>query len=190
MWPGKGAVEQACRALHGKRDAVLEFIVFGLNNQESVFQKFWSVWGVLTKSDRLIVSLDDVCAAAGLMPSEFMSSLVKVAMQHNADISELTAASFEPRIIRQMAKSALRIGGEYVEVAQRDRMAMMQQKRHIPIPRNAAVQVNVKATANAAAAAAATNEPSVPDFLDDMESLQASKDTIQRALIGDVVETD
>jgi len=163
-----------------------------MQSGEPTLCQFWGVWALLTNTDRKIASFDDICLVAKVKPDVFMASLIGTAVRHNADVARMTASSFEPHIVEQMGKSALRIDGDFADIAQRDRMAMMQKAGHVPVPRNASVSVNVNATASAAAkaAAAATADPSMPDFLDDMQSLQGPKESIQKALIGEVVDDE
>jgi len=142
---------------------------------------FLTCFATLKASEQKRVVLDDVCVAAGVRPRDLMVAVVSAAMDEGEENSDLIAATTEPDIVRQMAKSAKRIGGQHAHVAMRDRHAILQRQKFLPIPKG--TTIHVSASANSFAAAAATAEPSVPSFLEDM--------TDEKVLIeGSVTEVD
>lgn len=136
----------------------------------------------LTETEQATVPIDDLVAAAGVSPSEMLAIVVKAATEHSLQLGDWTAAAMHHRIVEQTAKSALRIGGAFADIAQKDRLVMLQRQKFAPVPRGTTVTVHANASATAKAAAA--SQPSVPSFLEDVGSLQGPKDAVQRALIG------
>lgn len=180
----------AVRYIEGGRQRFLEVVYQAAQNGDPDAVKWITVFADLRPYEQAKVSFDDICAASGVRPSDLMAIAVSTAMEFGEDVGNLVAASMHPKVVRQMAKSAMRIGGANAEIALKDRIALMQHSRFLPIPRNASMHVNVNASssANAAAAAKATTEPSVPSFAEDMSSLIGPKAQVQRVLEGSVEE--
>lgn len=170
----------------------LEYVQMAVLNDYEESRKFLIVFRDLTPHHQRKVSFDDVCAAAGVMPSKLMSEIVSVGMECGAEVGDLVAAALHPKVVRQLAKSALRISGPYAELSQRDRKDFLQHQKFLPIPRGAAMHVNVSAMASATAQSAATAsaEPSVPSFAEDMRSLEAPRATVERQVSGVIDSED
>ncbi len=179
------------RYLDGGRKRFLEYVQLAAQDGDDTAGAFWEVFTDLKLREQMTCSLDDVCAAADIKPSDLMAVVVSTGMEHAIDTGELVAAALHPKVVSQMGKSALRIDGDYADVAQKDRIAFLQHQKFVPIPRNASmnVQVNANASSNSQAAAAAKSEPSVPRFMDDVNALRAPQERVQQVLSeGDVVE--
>lgn len=180
--PGVHALSLALRYVEGGRIRFIEFVQLAMQNGNPHARAFLIVYADLGPGDRLKVSLDDVCAAAGVRPADLMAAVVSTAMEAAADVGNLAAASMHPGIIHAAGKSAKRIGGQFAEVAFKDRLLMLQAAKFAPVPKGASVHVHANASASAQAAAAAATEPSVPSFSDDLAALDVAKRTVQRQL--------
>ncbi len=192
VWPGKAAITRAAQRVSGGRTRFLEYVTVAVQDRNPTAMQWWSVWSKLRPTQQDTVSFDDVCAASNVPPSAFLGMIVETGVRHEAETADMVAASVTPQIVRQMGKSALRIGGDFADVAQRDRLAFLQSRRFLPVPRNASMSVTVNANSNASAsakaAAASAAEPSMPSFLSDVGSLQAAKESVVREITGEVVD--
>lgn len=173
------------RGVHEGRDKFLDGVQMAASDCQKPAEVFLALYQGLTEPQQAEVSFDDVCAAGGIVPSDLMARVVKAAMDHSLNVGDMTAAAMHPRIVRQTAKSALRIGGKHAEIAQKDRLVMLQKTRFAPVPRGASVTVNTQVSANAKAAAAAASQPSVPSFFEDVGSLQGPADQVRRDRLED-----
>ena len=178
--PGVQSLALATRYIDGGRVRFIEYMQLAMLNDLPHATKWWAAYADLLPGQRAMCSYDDVCAAAGVRPSELMAEIVSTAMEYNIDVGNLVAASVHPAIVHQAGKSAKRIGGEYAEIAFKDRLLMPQARQFAPVPKGTSVHVH--ASANAQAAAAAASDPSVPTFADDLASLTAPRQSIQRQL--------
>lgn len=188
--PGRGAISRATRFIDGGRKRFLEYVQLAALDGVDVAAQWWEVFAGLKLYEQKNVSFDDICVAASVRPSELMAAVVATGMQHEAEVGDIVAASVHPRLVHAAGRSALRTSGKHADIAQKDRVAMLQHARFLPIPKNATmhVEINNTASSNAAAAAAASANPSVPSFMEDMTSLEAPKEKIQRELIGQPIE--
>jgi hypothetical protein len=180
--PGVQSLAIATRYIDGGRPRFIEFLQMGMLNGLPSCCKFWVVYADLLPGERHKVSYDDVCAAAGVRPSELMAEIVSTGMEFGTDVGNLAAAALHPAIVHQTGKSAKRIAGQYADIAQKDRHAMLQARGFLPIPKGATVHVHANASANAQAAAAASADPSVPSFADNMASLSRPRQGVQQQL--------
>lgn len=176
------ALSLAIRYIDGGRQRFIEFVQMAMQNGNPHAESFLVVFADLTPGDRMKVSFDDVCAAAGVRPADLMSAVVACAMEYGTDVGNLVAAAMHPTIVHQSAKSAKRIGGQFAEISFKDRLLMLQAQKFAPVPKSASVHVHANANANAQAAAAAAAEPSVPAFASDLAALTDAKRTVQRQL--------
>ena len=183
--PGLCSLSIATRFIDGGRTRFIEFMQMAVLNEIECAKKWWLVFAELTPNERVAVSLDDVCAASGVRPSELMANIVATAMEYGNDVGNLIHASMHPGIVVQAGKSAKRIGGDHAQIAQRDREMLFQHAGFIPVPGRAApttVTVNASASSNAASAAAARATPSLPMFSSTMRGASSVRDGVQRQL--------
>lgn len=167
------------------RASAIEMMQRAARNGDISALRWWTVWQDLREIDRKKADLDAICEAAGVAPDEFMAVVISTAMRLGNDSADLVAAIMHPRIVAQTARSAMRIGGEHAEIAQKDRQWMLENRKFIAGPKGTVVNVN--AQANAAAAAAA--QPSVPTFLGSLGSALTSQRSVQRA-ITDAIDAE
>lgn len=180
------------------RQKFLESVYLAALNKDATAVAFWKAWEDLTEYEQRHMPFDEVALIAGVHAHELMSAAVSAAMVLGARASEMVYASMQPKVVRQMMKSATRIGGKHAQVAMLDRHKALQHGMapFLPAPHGQTINVNAssKADAKAAAAAKASNDPSVPDFLDDMDDLDAPKQVVQRRLLTEtpnrVVDAD
>jgi hypothetical protein len=177
---------EAIRLLEGGRRRFLELTSLAVANHGVAASAWWEVFQTLNAYQMSKVSFDDVCAASGVKPSDLMSEVISAAMTLGTEVADLVQATMHPQVVSQMTKSAMRITGKYVDTAQKDRFAMLQHSRWLPVPKGASIVVNANSSANSKAAAAAAQEPSMPSFDEDVASLQESRAAVQRQLASAV----
>lgn len=164
--PGVNALSMATRYIDGGRDTFIELVQLAVLDNQPAAVNWYAVYRDLTAYQRSIVSYDDVCAAAGVKPSQLMAAVVSCAMDLGRDVGNMVAALTHPEVVKQLAASAKRIDGDYAEIAHKDRTAFLQAQGYMPVPKSHVINVNASASAQAAAAAA--QEPSVPAFAGDI----------------------
>jgi hypothetical protein len=189
--PGVQGLSHATRFIDGGRDAFIEWVQLAVQNRNEVAIKWWAVYAELPPYPRSIVSLDDVCAASGVKPSELMPVVVSTAMAIGMDVGNLVAAAMHPKVVAAHIRSAAHVGGEHAEIHLKDRMAFLQARNMAPLPKNTTINVNANASASAKAAAQARLEPSVPSFSDEMATLQDPRAGVQQQLAeGSVIDVE
>jgi hypothetical protein len=166
------------------RDRYLAHVLRAARDGNVAARRWWLVYSELSEAQQLRVDLDAIAVAAGTTPKEMMLIVIGAAMDLGHDVAEWTAASMHPEIVSQTAKSALRISGEYVNTAQKDREWMLQHNKFIPDQRGPRVVVN----ASAQAAAAAQTQPSVPTFAESVSGASAAQADAQRLIEAEIVE--
>lgn len=160
------------------RQTVVDLVQRASRNGDTAAQRWWIVWSDLREIDQKRVDLDAICELSSVTPDEFMAIVISTAMRLGIDAADLTAAVMHPRIVAQTAKSAMRIGGTFAEIAQKDRQWMLENRKFIAGPRGTVVNVN----ANAQAAAAAQSQPSVPTFLESIGAAASAQRAVQKAI--------
>lgn len=177
------------RFVPGGRKMVIDLIQHAALNGDLSAGRWWTVWSDLRLSEQDRVDLNAICEVSSVPPKEFMAIAISTAMELGTDVADLTAAVLHPRVVKQTFKSAMRIGGEYADVAQRDREMVLQHGKFIAPPKGTTVTVNASAQAAAAAAAA---QPSVPTFMESIRAAQTAHKAVQkqleRSVDGEVVE--
>jgi hypothetical protein len=162
---GIHALSSAVLELDGGRDRFIEFVQYAAQNREPVAQHFYAVYSRLSVDERRTVSFDDVCVVAKIRPVELLAVVTIYAREFNHQMGSMIAAFAHPDIVRQAARSAMRIGGGAAATAQRDREMLFQHSGFTPIPKSTVVTVNASATAGAAAQSSPqAAEHDVPSF--------------------------
>lgn len=168
--PGVQSISLATRYLPGGRAKFLAYVqLAALNRENAAIDAWWMVFTSLTEYEQDLVNYDDVCAAAGVKPYEFMAAVVSATMKMGRDAGNLIAATMQDKVIAAAARSAKRIAGANAQIALEDRKTLLQHYGVAPIPKGTSVHVHANASAQAAAAAA--SEPSVPNFAGDLDAL-------------------
>lgn len=167
------------------RQRFLEAVLLAAQNGDTNAVAFWRIWEDLAEADKRIVPFDEVALLAGVQAHELMSAAVQAAMLLGARTSEMVYATMQPKVVRQMMKSAMRIGGRHAQVAMLDRHKALQHGAFLPVPHGQTINVNATSTAaaKAAAAAQANTDPSVPSFLEDMDDIDGPTQDVQRRLL-------
>lgn len=179
--PTQHIVAQSIRMMPGGRKEFLAMIQRASRNNDPDALAWWNVFMDLLPVDQQRVDLDLICEAAGVTPDRLMAVVVSTSMRAGADVAELVAAVSYPRLVRQTTKSAMRIGGEFATIAQKDREFMLQHNKFIAAPKSGSVFVS--ASANASAAAAAQSQPSVPTFRESLEGAMGAHKAVQGEII-------
>jgi hypothetical protein len=171
--PGVSSLSIATRYLPGGRDRFVEYVQFAALNTHDIAKKWLFVYDDLLLSEQRIVSFDDVCAAAGVKPSELMALVVSTAMEYGIDVGNLVAAAGHPEVVAKSVESASRIAGKGAMIGLRDREMLFQHHNFTPTSRGGPiVNVSQHASANAQAAAVADSDPSVPSFAATMHRIR------------------
>jgi hypothetical protein len=187
---------QTIRYIPGGRKQFLNLIQLALRNQErlgatggapdavpddepaavSPIMTWWAVFAALPKLQQKHVPLDDVCLASGVFPDELVPAIVQVAMQYGTDVADMVAAVAHPDLVHRATKFAKQRDG--VE----DRRMLFQHMGFLPVPRGTTIAIRASAQAGASAMAAdgASNDPSVPSFVQDIESIRAPQRRVQQ----------
>jgi len=158
---------QALRFVPGGRDTFTGLVHRAMLNGDPSAKAWWTIYADLPLQHQARIDFDDVCGVAGVSPDMLMGVVVSTAMRVGNDTADLVAATMHPSIVHRTTKSAMRIGGEYASIAQKDREMLFQHHNFIPIPRGVVISNNVSANA----AAAAANQPSVPTFAESLDDV-------------------
>lgn len=164
--------------LDGGRDTFLDGIAFAAN-ESPLADRFLTGWYSLSDEVRHTVAIENVCLAMGISVNELVAVVTESLAAHLRTAADLVANSALPSVVRQLAKSAQRIGGEYADISHKDRVVFLQSQKFVPTAKGPMVQVN----ANAAAASYVAG-PSVPSFLEDIRSAVTTKDVVQGQLLA------
>ncbi len=148
-------------------------------NQDPDALAWWKVYQDLLPTQQKAVELDDVCEASGVTPDRLMAVVVSTAMRFGADVADFTASAMLPNLVARTGKSAMRIGGKYASVAQKDREFLFKHHKFIPVPKGTSVHV----TAQAAAQAGAQSQPSVPTFSESLMGAIEGHKVVQGEMI-------
>lgn len=186
--PGYDSISAACRfvrpdADRSARDRILDFIWAAAVNASDVAQRWWVIYADLTTHERARVSFDDVAVAAGIQPARLVAIIVETAMTTGRDAADLVAAVTHPEIVAQTVKSAKRIGGDYADIAHKDRMTLLQNRGFAAVPRGMSVHVHANANASAQAAAASASRSDIPSFMDDVKSVGPAREHARKHLL-------
>ncbi len=179
-------------AMIGKK-RFLEVIYLAVLNRDPAATAWWKVYDGLPVYEQRIshVNFDEVAIAAGVRPDDLLKGIVGAAILHGSRTNELVFAVTHPRVIKNMAISASRISTKLdpkiLEIGHKDRVAFLQGSGTLKMRQGPSIHVSAKsdaASASAAKAEVASADASVPSFLSDVGSLDASKAAVQKSLTG------
>lgn len=178
--PGHGSLTLATRALAGGRDALLAYIRLAAVEGDPHAATWLHVYDSLKQWERKAATLDDICVAGGVSPVKLLKAIVGIAFEAGIDVANLVAAQAHPDVVQ----AAIRVAktNEGIE----DRKLLFQHHNFVPIPKGASIAINVSANATANAASLASADQSVPNFLQDVETLQAPKQEVQDAIVAEL----
>lgn len=176
--PGAGTLTLATRKMLGGRETVLQYIRIAAADGDPHAEVFLHVWDDLKVHEQRVSTLDDVCAAAGVLPVKLVKAIVGSAFESGCDIANLVAATAHPDVVASTVKFAQKLDG--VE----DRKMLLQHAGFLPTPKGTTINVGVTANATAMAAAAASSDSSVPSFLEDMDEIATPVEQVQKQLIA------
>jgi hypothetical protein len=178
--PGPGSLTLATRALTGGRDTLLAYIRLAAVEGDPSAQTWLHVYDSLKAWERKVATLDDVCVAGGVSPVKLLKAIVGVAFEAGIDVANLVSAQAHPDVVQASIRVAKT--NEGIE----DRKLLFQHHNFVPIPKGATIAINVSANATANAASLASADQSVPNFLQDVETLQAPKREVQEAIVAEL----
>lgn len=175
--PGEGSLTLATRQVPGGRAAVLGYIRLAAADQDPHALTWLHCWESLKKWEQQLVTLDDVCAGAGVSPVKLLKAVVGVAFESGVDVANLVAAQAHPSVVKtsvQVAKTAAGI---------EDRKLLFQHHGFTPLKPGTTINIGVGVSATAQAANITSADTSMPSFLKDVELLQAPRQDVQQQII-------
>jgi hypothetical protein len=101
--PFEATLAYAFRAVGGKATAIEGARLLGDNPP---FQKIVFAWDNLSDGDRERIRLEDLCAAAEITPSQFLSAVVPAMWQRNVDIGKLVGGAAVVPVVEAVAQRA------------------------------------------------------------------------------------
>lgn len=136
----------------GGRNVAIEYARLGSANDVR-FQRFIHAYDALSISDRKVIRLESLCAAAEMSPPEFFGAIATIAVRHNMDASRFLVAVNHTKVVAAAVEAAQSPFG--IE----DRKVIFQHSGFLPTSKG--TQINVQANANSNSQAAAVNPGSV-----------------------------
>lgn len=70
-----------------------------LQDQDIRFKKFVYAYDIATTRDKETITLESLCAAAGLTPADFLAEIVPALWRRSVDIGKITAAIAHPMVV-------------------------------------------------------------------------------------------
>lgn len=165
LLPGEGSLSLATRYVPGGRDALVRLISLAAADADPDALLWLHVWNSLKPWEQHQVTLDDICAGAGLSPVKLLKIVVGTAFEAGCDVANLVAAASHPKVVQASVRTALTARG--VE----DRKLLFQHHHFIPVAKGATINVSATAQAQAAAQAQNGDDAGVPSFMDDVETV-------------------
>lgn len=77
-----------------------------LQEENEPCRKIVYAWDTATQRDRDTIKLEDLCAAAGISPDEFLGLIIPALWRRNLDIGKLIAAMAHPQIVEASVQAA------------------------------------------------------------------------------------
>ncbi len=185
-------ISHAWRLVPGGRDLFIALVERSARNGDSDARAWWRVFSDLLPVHQNRVNLDDVSEASGVTPDRIMAVVISTQVRLGMDVGEFVAAVAHPKIVHQTAKSAMRIGGAYADIALKDREHMLTHGKFIPSrgAQGTNVTVNNTAQARADAHALSASQPSVPTFSDSLRPAIMAQREVQQVITGETVDED
>ncbi len=174
--PGEGSLTLAIRYLEGGRGTFIQYVTLAATDEDIDAKTFLHVYLDLTTYEQKAVSLDDVCAAAGVSPVKLVKAIVGTAFEHGVDLANFIAAVSHPKTVHKTIQFAHQKEGI------RDRELLLQHHGFSPQPKGTTINIGVSSTSTSQATAL-SQATSVPSFAEDMADLQDSKIGVQHQLI-------
>jgi len=77
-----------------------------IQDEDTRCHKVVYAWDSATQRDRDTIKLEDLCAAAGLTPDEFLGLIIPALWRRNLDIGKLIAAMAHPQVVEASIQAA------------------------------------------------------------------------------------
>ena len=103
--PRPGTLDFALRSVRAGKHRAMELAPNAIAfepRMEHVVQ----AWSQLTPWQRRVTPLEDLCAAADMKPSEFLSAVVRASFEFTNDITDLLVATAFPEIVHAAVQRA------------------------------------------------------------------------------------
>lgn len=176
----------AVRQLDGGRQQFIQFVQLAAADGDDDALRFLAAFADLRAHEQSRASLDLVCIAAGVSPVALLKTIVGAAFEAQVDTANLIAAAAHPRVVATAVKSARRLNSE---IGAKDREHLLRHHGFLPQPKSAQINIGVSASATAQAAAASA-EPTVPDFLADVATVDDTRQLHGAVVEGDLLPAD
>ena len=173
------SLAMAIRRMEGGRAAFFQAIELAAESGDAHARAFLTCYRELRRADQQYVVVDLVCMAAGVNRTDLLKVVVGTLFDHHCEVASLVRSASHPAIVETAIASAKRLDSD---IGQRDRHDLLLAAGFLPTPRGAVINVSAHAAAAAQAAVSANADPSVPDFLDDINEAGVARDTIEGQL--------
>lgn len=142
--PFEATLAFAFRGVGGKKTAI-EYARLAAQ-VEPRFKKLVWAYDELSAMDQEKIRLEDLCAGAEILPTEFLGMIAQVAYSHNLDVANIIAAVHHPRIVEATIANAIEnpYGTE-------DRKMLHAHHNFVPQPKGTTISINNQPQAIAAA---------------------------------------
>ena len=143
----------------GSRD---EFLDYARTSDDGRVVDLIEKFDALSEYDQGVITVPDLCAAAGITFAELLGEVVRVAFSHNTDLSNLIAAVNQPKVVQATVDAALKADGAD------DRKILHQHSGFVPIPKGSSTIVRFQQLINNAREVEPGDSPNtLPPFEND-----------------------
>lgn len=145
-----------------------------IQEEDERCKKIVYAWDTATQRDKDTIKLEDLCAAAGISPDEFLGLIIPALWRRNLDIGKLIAAMAHPQVVEASIQAAKTQWGSL------DRQMLHTASGFLPT--KAGQQINIDnrkqiVNANGQVSAKDTSGPGLPSFEQDcIEGAEALRD--------------
>lgn len=167
------ALGAAIRKLKGGRITLLAYASV-LADKDERFAYMISYFNQLSKSEKLNVRMEDLCAAAGIPPGEFLGKVTQVAFEQNMDLSNLIAAISQPEVVEYTIQQAQTPEGH------KDREFLMKHSGFLPQAKGTEIQILNQIAAQANAQESAASLPAHEDDIVELAEVTRGDDPVRR----------
>jgi hypothetical protein len=152
------------------------FLDYARTSQHTGLQALIEKYDSLSKSDRAALTITDLCAACNIKFGTVLGEVTNQAFEHNADVSKLMAAVWQPRVVKATIDSALKyLGPDGVK----DRQMLLAHSNFLPVPKSASTIFHLQQQINNAREADRREPTVLPSFSSDIIAINAQRRNLQ-----------
>lgn len=148
-----------------------KFLAYARTSDHLGVQSLIEKYDSLSPSDRRALSITDLCIVCDLNFGVLLGEVSREAFNHNADVSRLLAAVWQPRVVKATIDSAIKYAGPD---GVRDRQMLHTHSNFVPVPKSASTVFKFQQQINNSTGG--DDEPSgLPSFSSDIITLNAAQ---------------